>query len=153
MSKFLHGLGHVLLVGLQYANAASGIIPSPYQPIVATALALVQGVLALSHHTAPAPVSSQGSLPFAVKSFVLLALCIGLAAPVAFGRSPQTTAPAVAPKKSTFVGVLAKIPKSAITVLRVGTDTFEYVTGKVATVAAKIDSAADAAESYLANVN
>lgn len=43
-SKVLHGIGHVVWLGAQYANYASGVVPTQYQPLVAAAIGLVQAV-------------------------------------------------------------------------------------------------------------
>jgi len=56
MSRFAHSLFHGLMIVIQYANLASHVIPTPYQPIVAAAVALTQGIVALAQHPAPADV-------------------------------------------------------------------------------------------------
>lgn len=57
-----------------------------------------------------------------------------------------------APRKFTFKALLANFPATAIHVISVPTDALEYVSGKVYAAAVKIDAAADAAETYLKNV-
>ena len=47
MSKFWHILLHVVGVALQIVNVAA--IPTPYQPLVAAAVALAQGGLAIAN--------------------------------------------------------------------------------------------------------
>ena len=48
MSKFFHVLLHIVGLALQVVNVAA--IPTPYQPIVAAAVALAQGGLAVYNH-------------------------------------------------------------------------------------------------------
>lgn len=50
MSKFLHGLLHVLGGALQLVNIAA--VPPKYQGLVAAVIALAQGGLAISNHGA-----------------------------------------------------------------------------------------------------
>jgi hypothetical protein len=44
LSKLLHGAGHLIWIGAQYANYASGVVPVKYQPIVASVLGVIQAV-------------------------------------------------------------------------------------------------------------
>jgi len=53
MSRFWHGVVHVLAVVGQGAVAASHAIPAPYNYIVTSGIAAVQGIVALWHHTTP----------------------------------------------------------------------------------------------------
>lgn len=48
LAKVLHVTAHVVMIGAQYANLASGLVPSKYQPLVAAAVALAQAVHGLS---------------------------------------------------------------------------------------------------------
>ncbi len=48
MSKFTHGLIHVLAIAVQLVNLSA--VPSHYQPVVAAVVGLIQGVVALSQH-------------------------------------------------------------------------------------------------------
>jgi len=50
---------HVVLTGLQVANAASHYVPPPYNVILAGVGAIVQGVVALKNHKAVVNASGQ----------------------------------------------------------------------------------------------
>jgi hypothetical protein len=58
MKKALHIVAHVGLIALQVANAASKVIPPPWNVAVAGGAALAQGIIALrSKPTAQPPQS------------------------------------------------------------------------------------------------
>ena len=50
MSKLVHGLLHVGAIALQVGGIASSLIPAPYKPLYAAAIAVIQAVIALVNH-------------------------------------------------------------------------------------------------------
>lgn len=59
MSKTLHALLQALGFAVQVVNAASGLVPSKFQPLVAALAAAGQAVLALSNHPNAVPTSPE----------------------------------------------------------------------------------------------
>lgn len=50
MSKFVHVLFHILMGAVQVANIASGIIPAPWNAVVAAAVGLIQAAVVAANH-------------------------------------------------------------------------------------------------------
>jgi hypothetical protein len=49
MSKYTHGLLHVLTIALGVGTYLSGVVPTKYQPLIIAVTGLIQAILALSN--------------------------------------------------------------------------------------------------------
>lgn len=50
MSRFLHGAGHVALIGLGFAVQYGSFVPGKYKPLALAVQGLAQAILAIVNH-------------------------------------------------------------------------------------------------------